>query len=136
MSKNLVKHNANCRRWRKANRGRALAIQARWRAKNPAHVRFWKLNSLAKRRGEPVLNMSLEEFKIWFDSQDLTRCQLRGCTITRPCVDHCHRTGKVRGILCHGCNSRLSAIEDRTFSKQAREYLKTHEKSSTYRRAR
>ncbi len=26
-------------------------------------------------------------------------------------IDHCHTTGKVRGILCHGCNTIVGAIE-------------------------
>lgn len=27
-------------------------------------------------------------------------------------VDHCHVTGKVRGMLCHACNIALGAVQD------------------------
>lgn len=26
--------------------------------------------------------------------------------------DHCHRTGKFRGLICFGCNSRLGKLND------------------------
>src|SRR5262249_36689772 len=29
-----------------------------------------------------------------------------------PCIDHCHITRQVRGLLCHGCNLGLGHLED------------------------
>jgi hypothetical protein len=36
-------------------------------------------------------------------------------------LDHCHKSGKVRGILCHVCNTKLGWFEQ--FRKQIQEYL-------------
>tara|TARA_R110000782_G_scaffold244042_1_gene330799 strand:+ start:68 stop:529 length:462 start_codon:yes stop_codon:yes gene_type:complete len=42
-------------------------------------------------------------------------------------VDHCHTTGKVRGLLCQPCNFLLGmARDDRSVLKQAIKYLDQH----------
>jgi len=41
----------------------------------------------------------------------------------RLVVDHDHRTGAVRGLLCFGCNHWLKSIEDRDFVERAKVYL-------------
>jgi hypothetical protein len=39
-------------------------------------------------------------------------------------VDHDHKTGKVRGLLCHGCNSSLgNFFEDTDVLKRAISYI-------------
>lgn len=50
-------------------------------------------------------------------------CALCGDEMKRPVVDHCHETGKVRGILCHPCNIKLPAIEDMGWVMLAWGYL-------------
>jgi hypothetical protein len=43
---------------------------------------------------------------------------------TRLHVDHCHATGKTRGLLCHSCNAALGLFKENTDSlKAAIEYL-------------
>ena len=44
---------------------------------------------------------------------------------TRLCVDHCHKTGKIRGLLCDRCNKGLGMFNDREeLLLKAIQYLK------------
>lgn len=41
-----------------------------------------------------------------------TPCQICGA-VGRRVIDHCHKTGRVRGVLCRHCNSGLGHFRDR-----------------------
>ncbi len=40
-----------------------------------------------------------------------------------PCVDHDHKTGKVRSLLCRRCNLDLQVVENIGFMEKAQSYL-------------
>jgi len=43
------------------------------------------------------------------------------------CVDHCHQTGRVRGMLCGNCNSAIGKLGDSSqLLRQAAAYLERH----------
>lgn len=41
-----------------------------------------------------------------------TETVTRSGRIRRPSIDHCHRTGVIRGVLCSRCNAGLGMFED------------------------
>lgn len=47
----------------------------------------------------------------------------------RLCVDHCHETGEVRGLLCNGCNLAIGKLgDDLEALKRAVAYLERFER--------
>ena len=38
-------------------------------------------------------------------------------------VDHCHTTGQVRGLLCHGCNIGVGNLDTPELLDRAKEYV-------------
>ena len=55
-------------------------------------------------------NLSIEELDALVN---VTICEACGIDLTnkKHCIDHCHDTGKVRGILCSPCNLTAGRIE-------------------------
>lgn len=48
-------------------------------------------------------------------------------------IDHCHKSGKVRGLLCHSCNVALGHFRDnKDFLVNAIEYLNITKKDTSY----
>lgn len=47
--------------------------------------------------------------------------------VSKLSVDHCHRTGKVRGLLCQNCNKGIGNLkENEDIILKAVEYLRKH----------
>src|SRR6478609_4135442 len=92
---------------------------------------YYKENKSAYRRHhlKRTYGMTLEQWDALFASQG-SSCAI--ChTTDKPTngwtTDHCHETGKVRGILCHHCNVMLGNAHDNTATLAAGiAYLKDH----------
>lgn len=71
------------------------------RAQNKKHV-------LKKR-----FNISLDEYKEMLEIQD-GKCAIckNVTTIRQLAVDHCHKTGGIRGLLCTSCNTAIGGFKD------------------------
>ena len=78
-----------------------------WQANNPDKV--WS-NQLQFKFG-----INLEEYNKIFQAQS-GRCAICHKHQTefkkRLCVEHCHDTNKVRGLLCFDCNTGLGKLGD------------------------
>jgi len=56
-----------------------------------------------------------------------THCQICQVPLTKKCIDHCHTTGKIRGVLCNNCNCALGLVKDNTDTlKTMINYLENH----------
>lgn len=93
--------------------------------------RQWKAAFLRHTYG-----ITIEEYESLLAAQSGV-CALCGQTETRLvkrtgqpqllCVDHCHKTGALRGLLCHNCNAGLGRFRDDISRLQAAiSYLKKH----------
>ncbi len=52
------------------------------------------------------------------------KCKIAGCGRPIEVVDHCHDTGKVRGLLCQRCNKTLTKHTTPELLEAAARYLK------------
>lgn len=90
--------------------------QAKWRKRNPNKVKSIKL------RGK--YGIDYEHYKEMYDSQK-GLCKICEDFYEILCVDHCHKTGKVRGLLCAMCNLGVgNFLEDEGRMMKAIEYVR------------
>jgi hypothetical protein len=99
--------------------------QIEWRARNPEKrkewVEQWKKENPEKHAADQRRQL-VRRFGITVvDYEAMLKKQRNRCAICR-CkepggrgtwkIDHCHKTGKVRGLLCHHCNFGLGHFKD------------------------
>ena len=94
------------RRYRARHPDRVRATNQRWRAADPENAAQVQRKSKLKAK----FGLTLEEFNQRIADQGglCCICYLKPATH----VDHCHTTGKVRGILCNNCNRGIGLLGD------------------------
>jgi len=131
--------NGVCRRhymaaWRKANPEKIKGYDAKSYRIDPEkkklRSRKWHKDNPDAARANALkfsFGITVEKYNEMFNAQE-GRCAICGRHQTefkkRLAVDHCHKTEKVRGLLCHGCNLGIGYLFDsEEILKAAFEYL-------------
>jgi hypothetical protein len=89
----------------------------RWRSENKEYNRDYNLKRL--------YGVGIDQYYEMYSSRD-GRCDICGehREYGALCVDHCHSTSRVRGLLCNICNLVLGQFKDNPILfKSAIEYL-------------
>lgn len=113
---------------KKVKRRNAAKNTRNSRLKNPMKYRRNKANWDLKRFGITI-----------FDYENMFTAQKGCCAICRTdkpkgkgvyrifALDHCHKTGKIRSLLCHRCNGALGMVSDsQEILARMVSYLKEH----------
>ncbi len=119
---------ANKPKWVAARRANSEAINARKRelyASDPAVREYYKSIARNWARDNPQgkksqrirqYGLTIEQFHALLESQG-GKCAICGFSdLSRPklfpVIDHCHETGRIRGILCSSCNHGIGKFKN------------------------
>ena len=127
-----------CKAWNEQNKDKKQEYNKEWHKQNKDKRREYKKEyhkqNKDKRREyhlKSTYGIDEAEWNRMFEAQG-GRCAICGSEDPKGNhgvfhVDHCHTTGKVRGLLCDTCNRGLGMFYDNTNTlKNAIEYLEAH----------
>lgn len=151
--RNKERHKAWQKAWREANPEKAKELGTRWRKNNPEKAREisrafearhkekraeknrkWAAANRERKnasRRKCVYGVTAEEYAR-MNAEQGGLCAICGGTNGEKqlAVDHCHKTGIVRQLLCGCCNTSLGGFRDSIeLLLKAIEYLKRHQRT-------
>jgi|ERR1051326_5852231 hypothetical protein len=99
--------------WRQNNREQYIKSAKKYRDANEVKIKNYKLKT--------NYGISLEQYNVMFEKQD-GKCAICGNPeyaihnstkrVQKLAVDHCHKTKKIRGLLCQDCNRGIGKFHD------------------------
>ena len=107
--------------YRAKNREKILEVQKKWNNKN-----FERRKNVILKN---VYGITLEDYNKMFEAQEgkCAICQRHQNELTKSLgVDHDHKTGQIRSLLCITCNTDLASVENRL--EEMIKYLNKHRK--------
>lgn len=118
--------------WRSLNKDKAEAKGKEWKSKNPEKAkRYQRTTNLRRSYG-----LEIQEYEEMLSAQN-GKCAICGKhetfihhktkEVSTLAIDHCHKTGKIRALLCRSCNMALGHFGDSiSLMKTAIAYLEKH----------
>ena len=101
--------------WVKANRDKVNAYSAKWRENNLERAREASRNHYHRNKHlrdwhqGVKYGLTKQEVLALYEASDglCAICYKESARI----IDHNHKTGQIRGVLCYACNTALAALE-------------------------
>ena len=105
-------------------------VRAKSRSRSKATQDGYRRRQVAFAHG-----ITVDDYDRMFDNQD-GKCAICGTTnphgegsnstyLKNLSIDHCHKTGRIRGLLCNKCNRGIGLLQDDSeLLQRAIEYLK------------
>jgi hypothetical protein len=101
------------KKWRKKNAKKHRASVVAWAEANPERRKEISKKALLKFRLRTKYGLTVEQYERMLTKQNNACAICKGPNGQRAWnVDHNHRTGRVRGLLCTPCNIALGAVDD------------------------
>ncbi len=98
------------REYRKKNRQKDRDRKCKWALENPEKIQAYNKKHRILKYG-----ITEEEYNVMFLEQN-GKCGICGTHQSKFkigfAIDHCHETGKVRGLLCGNCNRAIGLLQD------------------------
>ena len=116
-AKNKEKEQIRKKAFYEKNKSKIFMTTNKWRSQHPEQRKLYAAKG--------KYNLSNEQYK---QLMSINNCEICKCDLSitkHKHIDHCHETGKVRGVLCSKCNLGLGHFKDNiTNLEKAIDYLK------------
>ncbi len=136
-------HKITYSKYKKLNRKKLSEKQKEYNAKNKERNRLYHLNNKEKLADKKkwshlkkTFNLDKEQYLKMLKIQNNVCYICKNIETTKGAkylsVDHCHKTGKIRGLLCAACNKALGGFKDNIeYLESAIKYLKENQINET-----
>jgi len=86
--------------------GRPLGLQSKCKdCEREVRMKYYRPHDTTRRK----LGITEDQYDALMTT---THCQICQVPLVKKCIDHCHTTNKVRGVLCNNCNTALGLVGD------------------------
>lgn len=112
----------SAKNWKK-NKKTIVDRNNEWREVNKAKLATYTRKQSLRRK----YNITPEAYEEMMKSQNNECAICKQISEKTFAVDHCHKTGKIRGLLCSACNTALGFLkEDLTIVESLKKYIIKH----------
>jgi hypothetical protein len=116
-------------------RKRAVIAVTKWQKKNPDKKKLYAKRVWARHGKLYNDKLKAKSYGISIEAYGLLKCLHRSCAICgnscktgrQLAIDHCHKTGEVRALLCADCNGALGHFkDDPRILRKAADYVESY----------